>query len=66
MHVEQHNVGLTLTDKLDGRIRVVSFPYDLEVLTESSLHSLPEQIVIIDNEHPKKLTHGEPSPACGG
>jgi hypothetical protein len=57
MDIEEDNLGLTLADHLDGRRHLVGLTDQLDMAADLGPHPGPEQIVIIDEEHPDRVGH---------
>jgi hypothetical protein len=51
VHVEQHHVGGSLNDHLDGRLHLAGFADHGATRCQLGLHALAEEVMVIHEKH---------------
>ena len=51
VHVQQHDIGNTLDDQLDGGVHLVGLADHLHLVAQLGPHAGTEQVVVVDEEH---------------
>ena len=57
MDIEEDHLGATLGDHLDGGRHLVRFTDQVDLAADLGSHPCPEQVVIVDEEHPDRVGH---------
>ena len=64
VHVDEHHVGQPLADELDRGIHLRCVADEIEEVPDLGPHSGAEQLVVVDDEHPRRFA-GHPRPGRG-
>ena len=51
VHIDEHDVGNTLADQLDGGVDLRRLAHDVDVRTQLDANAGAEQVVVVDEEH---------------